>query len=59
MRDKIAPMPKKIPALFQLPMTVLVIEVNKPKDKKAGPKIILKIRNRANIMEDNTKAKKE
>lgn len=54
-----AHIPKNIPTLFQLPITVDVMVLNTPKDRNVGPIIILKIKNKAKSIEDKTKAKNE
>src|SRR3989344_485063 len=55
--ERIAPIPKNIPTLFQLPIVVDVILENIPKDKTSLPQIILTSKKIENIMEDRTKAK--
>ena len=55
--DRIAPTPKKIPTLFQLPITVEVTSPNRPNERTFAPKIMRMITNKATRMAERTNTK--
>src|SRR3989344_911485 len=55
-KERITPIPKKIPILFHVPTDVAVRLVKRPKSKTSAPKIIRINKNRESIREEITKA---